>query len=342
MKKKITILVLSIILIGGFFIYKIYNKIYLKNVNESAFIYIPSKADFSEVQELLDPYLTNLENFVWVAEKKNYKNKVRSGKFKVTQGMSNNELVNHLRGGKAETVNLTFNNQDTFEKLAGRVSLQIEADSTSILRALLDSDFIKKNNFSKSSALAMYIPNSYQFYWDTSAEEFRDRMLNEYHSFWNDKRLNSAKKQKLTPIEVISLASIVQKETALVNERPTVAGLYLNRYHDNWPLQADPTIIFALKQKYGQDFVVKRVLNKDLEIDSPYNTYKNTGIPPGPIGMPDISSIDAVLQPKNHKYYYMCASIDKIGKHEFATNINAHLINARKYQNWMNQQGINR
>ena len=342
MKKKIALISISILLIGGLVVYKFYNKIYKTNVNQTTFIYIPSNANFESVQELMVPYLNNLDNFVWVAKKKNYENKVRSGKFKITEGMSNNDLVDHLRGGKTETVKLTFNNQDTFEKLSGRISLQIEADSVSILTTLLDPDFIKKNGFDSNTALAMYIPNSYDFYWDTSAEEFRARMLKEYQSFWNEKRISNAKKQKLTPVQVISLASIVQKETALVIERPTVAGLYLNRYHDNWPLQADPTIIFALKQKHGQDAVFKRVLNEDLKIDSPYNTYQNTGIPPGPIGMPDISSIDAVLQPKIHKYYYMCASIDEIGKHEFATNLNSHLVNARKYQNWMNKQGIKR
>ncbi|MCD6543809.1 MAG: endolytic transglycosylase MltG, partial [Flavobacteriaceae bacterium] len=136
--------------------------------------------------------------------------------------------------------------------------------------------------------------------------------------------------------------SIVQKETASIPERPKVAGLYLNRLKDFWPLQADPTIIYAIKQKYGQDKVIKRVLNKDLTIDSPYNTYINFGLPPGPIGMPDISAIEAVLNPSKHKYYYMCASVDHIGQHEFAKTLSQHNVNARKYQNWMNKQGINR
>lgn len=340
MKKKIAIIFISILLIGSILFYKFYNKIYDSNVTETVSIYIPTGSDFDKLTEIVNPYLKNQKSFIWVAEKKKYQNKIRSGKFQITEGMSNDALINHLRGGKAETVNLTFNNQDTFEKLAGRISIQIEADSISILTALQDINFLEENNFNRQTAIAMYIPNSYEFYWNTSAEKFRERMLKEYNSYWNDERIANAKKQNLTPIQASTLASIVQKETAKVNERTTVAGLYLNRYADNWPLQADPTIIFALKQKHGQDIIIKRVLLKDLKIDSPYNTYKNIGLPPGPIGMPDISSIEAVLQPKKHNYFYMCANVTDIGKHEFARTLSEHNVNARKYQNWINKQGI--
>jgi UPF0755 protein len=190
--------------------------------------------------------------------------------------------------------------------------------------------------------MAMYIPNSYDFYWNTSAESFRERMLKEYERFWTPERIAKAEKQNITPLQVTILASIVQKETSTVSERPMVAGLYLNRLKSFWPLQADPTIIFALKEKHGQDSIFKRVLNEDLTIDSPYNTYINFGLPPGPIGMPDISSIEAVLNPKTHDYYYMCASVTKLGEHEFAKTLSQHNVNARKYQNWINKQGINR
>ena len=342
MKKKIIIIILAILLIGGAFAYHFYNKIFQKNVTESAFVYIPTNADFNKVSELISPYLIDLNSFIWVAKKKNYPNKVRSGKFKIIKGMNNNEMIDHLRGGKPETVKLTFNNQDRIENLAGRIAEQIEADSISLLNAIKDIDFLEKNNFDANTAIAMYIPNSYEFYWNTSATQFRDKMIKEYKKYWNNSRIEKAKKQNLTPLQVTTLASIVQKETASIPERPKVAGLYLNRLKDFWPLQADPTIIYAIKQKYGQDKVIKRVLNKDLTIDSPYNTYANFGLPPGPIGMPDISAIEAVLNPAEHKYYYMCASVDHIGQHEFAKTLSQHNINARKYQNWMNKQGINR
>ncbi len=342
MKKKIFLLITSIILIICVFAYITYSKIYNKNVTKTAYVYIPSNSNFDQLVELLSPYLKNKKSFIWVAKKKNYQNIIRAGKFEIKEGMNNNELINHLRGGKQETINLVFNNQDTLEKLAGRVADQIEADSISILKSVKDENFLKKNKFSLETALGMYIPNSYDFYWNTSAEDFRERMHIEYNKFWNKERLEKAKKQNLTPLQVSTLASIVQKETAKVSERPKVAGLYLNRLKDFWPLQADPTIIFAIKQEQGQDIEIKRVLNEDLSIDSPYNTYINFGLPPGPIGMPDISSLNAVLNPNHHQYYYMCASIDKMGEHEFAKTLSQHNINARKYQNWINKQGIKR
>jgi len=342
MKKIIAFALLILVIIGSFFTYKFYNNIYSKNVTETSYLYIPTNANFETISQLISPFIKNTKSFAWVAKKKNYPNKIRAGKFKITEGMSNNDLVNHLRGGKAETIKLTFNNQDTFEKLAGRVANQIEADSVSILNVMKNTNFLEKNNFSSNTALAMYIPNSYDFYWNTSAEKFRDKMLTEYKRFWNTSRIAKAQKQNLSPLQAITLASIVQKETATVAERPKVAGLYLNRLKSFWPLQADPTIIYAVKQKEGQDFEIKRVLNKDLTIDSPYNTYTNLGLPPGPISMPDISSIEAVLNPENHKFYYMCASVESIGQHEFAKTLSQHNINARKYQNWINKQGINR
>ena len=342
MKKKIYIVIAVLLLTVAIVGYSLYSKIYKPNVTASVSIYIPTGTDFSGLVNIIEPHVKNRSSFVWVAEKKNLNNKIRAGKFKLNEGMSNEELVNHLRGGKQETVTLTFNNQDNFKKLAGRISVQIEADSISLLKAMQDSSFLNENGFSPETALAMYIPNSYDFYWATNAEQFRDKMLQEYNRFWTEERVQLAKRQKLTPVQASTLASIVQKETAVIAERKTVAGLYLNRLHDFWPLQADPTIIYALKQKYGEDKEYKRVLNKDLKIDSPYNTYSNFGLPPGPIGMPDISSIQAVINPEDHQYYYMCASVEKIGYHKFAKTLSQHNINAAAYQKWVSQQGINR
>lgn len=342
MIKKIALIVFILAIIGAIIGYQFYQKIYGKNVIKTADIYIPTGSNFDSLAKIVQPYIKNSETFVWVAEKKSYQSNIRAGKFKITEGMSNDGLINHLRSGKQETVNVTFNNQDTFEKLAGRIASQIEADSIALLTAFQDSKFLQENELDRKTAMALYIPNSYDFYWNTSAESFRDRMLKEYDRFWTPERIAKAEKQNITPLQVTILASIVQKETSTVSERPMVAGLYLNRLKSFWPLQADPTIIFALKEKHGQDAIFKRVLNEDLTIDSPYNTYTNFGLPPGPIGMPDISSIEAVLNPKKHDYYYMCASVTKIGQHEFAKTLSQHNVNARKYQNWINQQGINR
>jgi len=342
MKKIILILIGIIFIAGGVIGYTYYSKIYAPNVIENTEILIPNKATFDEVVEIILPHLKNKNSFDWVAQQKNYPNVIKSGKYSIKKGMNNNELVNLLRSGKQATIKLTFNNQDTLEKLSGRIAAQIDADSVEILTAILDSNFLKKNKYTKSNVLGMFVPNSYEFYWNTTAEKFRDRMLKESKAFWNTSRQEKAKALNLTENEVITLASIVQKETALINERSSVAGLYLNRLRDHWALQADPTIIYALKQKHGQDYEVKRVLNGDLKIDSPYNTYQNTGLPPSPIAMPDISSIDAVLNPKNHEYYYMCASVTNIGSHEFAKTLAQHNQNAAKYQRWISKQGINR
>jgi len=341
--KKIILIILSVIIIVGAIIgYTYYSKIYNANVIEDTAILIPNDATFDEVTEIIIPHLKNKSSFDWVAKQKNYPNVIKSGKYLIKKGMNNNDLVNLLRSGKQATIKVTFNNQDTLEKLSGRIAEQIDADSVEILSAVLDTDFLKKNNFTKANVLGIFVPNSYEFYWNTTAEKFRDRMLKEAKVFWNTARQEKAKKLNLSKNEVITLASIVQKETATISERPIVAGLYLNRLRDKWALGADPTIIFALKQKYGQDYEVKRVLNKDLEIDSPYNTYKNAGLPPSLIAMPDISAIDAVLNHAKHDYYYMCASVTKIGYHEFAKTLAQHNVNASKYHKWVSKQGINR
>lgn len=342
MKKKLAIAAAVVFLVAAIIGYSFYRKIYLPNVQETVSILIPTGTDFEEFVEIIQPHVKDIKGFRWVAEKKKYTENIRAGKFRITAGMSNDELINHLRGGKQETITLVFNNQDSFEKLAGRIASQIEADSISLLHAFRDPEFMLENGFDTYSAIAMYLPNSYDFYWNTNAEEFRKKMLVEYNKFWTESRIDKATAQRLTPIQVSTLASIVQKETAVVAERKVVAGLYLNRLHDFWPLQADPTIIFALKQTYGQDKEYKRVLKKDLDIDSPYNTYANFGLPPGPIGMPDISSIEAVLNPADHQYYYMCASVEQLGYHKFAKTLREHNINATAYQKWVSQQGINR
>ena len=341
--KKLFLLIFSIIfIIGCVLAFNFYSKIYKPNTTKEGFVYIPTNSNFEDVESLIRPFLKRVKPFTWVANKKNYPNTIKPGKYHISKEMNNNELINLLRSGKQTTVKLSFNNQDTFEKLAGRIAVQIEADSISLLNALTDASFISEAGFNKKTAIGMYIPNTYEFYWNTSTKEFRNKMLKEYHKFWNTSRLEKAKKLNLSKNEVITLASIVQKETASASERPMVARLYLNRLKDKWPLQADPTIIFALKKKLGNDTIIKRVLTKDLAIKSPYNTYINSGLPPGPIAMPDISSINSVLNPAIHEYYYMCASITTIGKHEFAKTLAQHNKNALKYQSWLSKQGVNR
>jgi UPF0755 protein len=342
--KKLSLLIIGLlILIGATFTFNLYSKIYKSNTIKEGFLYIPTNSNFNDVKNLIRPFLRRVKPFVWVANQKKYTNNIKPGKYHITKGLSNNNLINLLRSGKQTPVKLAFNNQDNLEKLAGRISTQIEADSISLYNSFSETTFLAKEGFTKNTALAMYLPNTYEVYWNITPNKLRAKLLIEYRKFWNKTRLAKTKKLGLTPIKVITLASIVQKETASIAERPKVARLYLNRLQHNWPLQADPTIIFAIKEKGNTtNTIIKRVLTKDLEINSPYNTYKNLGLPPGPIGMPDLSSINAVLNPANHDYFYMCASTFHIGKHEFSKTLAQHNRNAIKYQKWLSKQGINR
>lgn len=316
-----------------------YTRIYGPSVLKEGYLYIPTGASYDSVQTLVRPFLRRMKPFQWVAKMKKYPASVKPGRYKMTRGMSNNDLINMLRIGAQEPVKLTFNNQDDLPKLAGRIATQIEPDSVSLLRAFTDEKFLAEKGFTSDNALCMYIPNTYEMYWNTSAESFREKMWKEYNKFWNEQRRALAKKQNLTPLEVCALASIVQKESAVVKERKTIAGLYLNRLRSGWPLQADPTVIFAKNKEAGKDLQIKRVLTEYLDTDSPYNTYLHTGLPPGPIGMPDISSVEAVLQPEKHSYYYMCASVSDPGSHVFAKTLAQHNLNKRKYTRWADKMG---
>ncbi|MDX1760844.1 MAG: endolytic transglycosylase MltG, partial [Christiangramia sp.] len=341
-KKILVAIVIIGVIVLGFFGYYVYNSIFSSNTSfesEQEVVYIPTGADFQTVIDSLRPLVKDLESFSLVAQKKGYASNVRPGRYILKPGMNNNDLVNRLRSGNSP-VKVIFNNQERLENLAGRISEQIEADSLELLKSFKDETFLEENGFTDRTALGMYVPNQYEFYWNTSAEEFRERMKTEYDRFWNESRLKKAEEIGLTPREVITMASIVQKETAKVDERPKVAGVYMNRYKNGWKLDADPTVIYAIKEKTGNfDTIIKRVLYKDLELDSPYNTYKYRQIPPGPIWMPDISSIDAVLNYEDHDFYYFVADVENFGYHKFAKNLAQHNRNKQEYIRWINKQG---
>jgi UPF0755 protein len=229
------------------------------------------------------------------------------------------------------------------ENFAGRVGSQIEPDSLMLLNTFKDSIFLKENGFTNDNVLVMFIPNTYEVYWNISAEKFRDKMIKEYRNFWNKERIGKAAKQGLTPIEATILASIVHKESVKKDERPRIAGVYLNRIRLGMPLQADPTVIFAIKKKANDfDQVIKRVFYNDLTMSSSYNTYVNIGLPPGPIAMPDITALEAVLNHEKNNFIYFCASVDRFGYHEFAATLPEHNKNAKKYSGWINSQGVKR
>ncbi len=343
-KILLTVVLLGLVGMAGFSYY-VYQNIFTPNTgfnNPQAHVFIPTGATFKMVQEELSPLLKDMSTFVAVAQRKGYSSNIKAGHFIIKKGSNNNEIINSIRSGNIP-VTIKFNNQERLENLAGHLAKQIELDSASLLSAMLDEAFLKASGFTQDTALGMYIANSYEVYWNTSPKAFCQKMLKEYNAFWNTSRVAKAKAISLSKDQVMALAAIVQKETAMIQERPTVAGLYLNRLEKGMLLQADPTVIFA-KKKQENNFnqVIKRVLFKDLTIASPYNTYRYSGVPPGPITMPDVSAIDGVLNYNKHGFYYMVADVENFGYHKFAKTLSAHNRNKKQYVNWINKQGVKR
>jgi len=342
LKKHLTIA--SVIFISVLLIYGgiVANQIFSDNTKFSEkelFVHVPTGSTYEDVQQIIAPFVENMDRFEMVADKRSYPENVKPGRFLFTKGMSSYDLVKSLRSNVP--VKLAFNNQERLEDFAGRISSQIEPDSILLLKTFKDSIFLKENGFNDENVFVMFIPNTYEVYWNISAEKFRDKMIKEYHKFWNKERIAKAEKQGLTPVEATILASIVHKESVKKDERPRIAGVYLNRMRLEMPLQADPTVIFAIKKK-DNDFqqVIKRVFYNDLFLNSPYNTYKVIGLPPGPIAMPDITALEAVLNPETHDFIYFCASVERFGYHEFAATLPEHNLNAKKYSDWINGQGV--
>jgi UPF0755 protein len=322
----------------------VFVKFFTSNTNfdkDEVYVQVPTGSTYTDVVKIISPYIKNMNDFEVIAKLRSYPNNVKSGRFLFKKGMSAFQLVGAIR--RNIPVKLAFNNQERLENLCERVSSQIEPDTTKLLATFRDTLFLKENDFTKDNVFAMFLPNTYEVYWNISAEKFRDKMLGEYKRFWTKERIAKADALNLTPVQVITLASIVHKETVKKSERPTVAGVYLNRLNIGMPLQADPTVIYALKLRDKNfDQIIKRVLYNDLFINSPFNTYQNIGLPPGPIAMPDVDAIDAVLNPTKHDYIYFCASVEKFGYHEFASTITQHNVNAKKYADWLNAQGTKR
>jgi len=343
-KKIATIFAIILVTAASIYGYILYRQIFSTNTNfdsKETFVYIPTNANFDQIVAIITPLIKDMELFRMVADKKSYPANVKSGKFLLKNGMNNNDIVNALR--QNVPVDLAFNNQERLEDFAGRIGSQLESDSISLLNAFKDKKFLTENGFTDENILSMFIPNSYEFFWNTNAEKFRDRMAKEYRKFWTAERIVKAEALNLTPLQVSALASIVHKETVKKDERPKVAGVYLNRLATGMKLEADPTVIYSVKKNAGDfNVVIKRVLYKDLETDSPYNTYKYEGLPPGPIAMPDITALDAVLNPEKHNYIYFCASVTNFGYHEFAVTPAQHEVNRQKYVAWVNRQGIKR
>lgn len=334
-------MVLAGLAMGGFLFYNYYQKIYSSGVvlsyEEKAELLIPTGSSFDDVLEEITSrqLVKDVDDLKWVAEKKKYPERIKPGRYLLEDGMSNNELINMLRSGDQSPVKLVLQGMRTPEDLAGKASRYIEADSLSLLAVLHDPKVAAEYGFNLESFRTMFLPNTYEFWWNTSASGFVERMAKEYKSFWNEERKNRASALGMSQSEVSILASIVKAECAKTDEAPKIAGVYLNRLEKRIPLQADPTLVYALG-----DFSITRVLDVHKEIPSPYNTYLNAGLPPGPINYPESVYLNAVLNAEEHDYFYFCAKPDFSGYHNFAKSYNQHLNNARAYQRELNKRRI--
>jgi UPF0755 protein len=327
---------------GGAFIY-FYGKVFKPNMHlkdgKTDYVYIRTTDTFTDVvNQLTDRnMLKDQHSFVWLSELMKYDQAVKPGKYLVTSGMNNKDLIVLLRSGKQEPVKIVLHSIRSKYDLAGKVGKLIEADSLGIIQLLNNNSFMAKYGLNSNTAIALFLPDTYEFYWSTTPEKFIERMYSYHEKFWDELRLSKAQELNLTKGEVCTLASIVQMETNKNDEKPTVAGVYLNRLRIGMALQADPTVVFAIG-----DFEMKRVSTADTKFPSPYNTYLHKGLPPGPIYLPTKQSIDAVLNFGKHNYLYFCAKDDFSGYHTFTNDYNQHLTNARKYHKALNKRKIKR
>ncbi|HEY2582638.1 MAG TPA: endolytic transglycosylase MltG [Mucilaginibacter sp.] len=340
LKKFIIVLVIILIVSLGITGVNYYLKYFGPNVTDKQeYLYIHTGAGFNDVYKTIreEGIVKDSTTFLWSAEHMNYINRVKPGRYRLHAGISNRRLINMLASGSQEPVTISFHNLRLKEQFAGFISKKIEPDSTAIIRLLDSASFVQNYGFTTDNVYTMFLPNSYQLYWNTSPEKLFKRMYVNYQKFWTPERTQKAQAINLSPIQVSILASIVDAEALHDDEMPTIAGLYLNRLNKGMKLEADPTVIFA-----KNDFTIKRVLSKYLSFDSPYNTYLHTGLPPGPIMMPSINAVDAVLDYKKTDYIYMCAKEDFSGYHNFASNMADHLANARRFQQALNERNIKR
>jgi UPF0755 protein len=329
-KGLVFFLLFSILLISfGYYGYQI---CYVPNIlvgKDDRAIVIPRGSDFKFIQKKLheDNLVQDLTSFAFLSKLMEYNDHVKPGRYVLQANMTNIEAIRLLRAGAQEPVKVTFNNVRLISELSDKITKNLNMKSEEFEAALIEFTTDNKLGFNKDNILTMFIPNTYEVYYNISPKELIERMYQEYQRFWNDERKALAKELGFTPVEVSILASIVQAESIKAQEAPIIAGLYINRLKKSIPLQADPTLVFAVG-----DFTLKRVLNEHKEIDSPYNTYRNAGLPPGPINLPEIHSLKSVLTYTKSDYVYMCAREDFSGFHNFTSSYKQHLNNAAKYQ----------
>ena len=338
--KALIIVAILILIIGGFMGLKFYKAYFAPNVKgNQEYLYIKTGSTYDDLLANLKAkeIVEDFDSFTQAAEKMNLATSIKPGRYRLSGGLSNRSFINMLKAGNQDPVKLKFQNIRKKENFAAYMAKNMEADSLAFISVLDSAALLEKYGFNRENSYTLFIPNTYEMYWNIKPIDFFERMQKEYVKFWNAERKEKAAKLNLTPIQVSILASIVDSEALYDKEMPIIAGLYLNRLNKGILLQADPTVIFA-----NDDFTVKRVTNKLLAVDSKYNTYKYRGLPPGPIMMPSINAIDAVLNRELNNYIYMCAKEDFSGYHNFAETQAQHEVNARKYREALNKLNIYR
>lgn len=342
MIKKViqTLVLLSVVtgLVGAYVYYGIFQKSINTENKETVYFYIKSSDGLPQVIENLveKGIVQHHGKFEWLAKLRNLEGNIYPGRYTLKKDFTWTDLVLYFRQGKIDEVTVTFNNVRTLDQLAKSIAAQIEATEDELIKELVNEESVNARGYQKETFLSVFIPNTYKMYWNTSAKQFVDRMLKEHSSFWTEDRLKKARALNLSTVEISTLASIVQSEQAKFSQEwTTIAGLYINRLRRGIKLQSDPTVVYA----WG-DFSIRRVWNKHLTIDNPYNTYRYAGLPPGPIRVPSSKVIDAVLNFKKHDYIFMCAKADNSGLHAYAKTNAEHNRNANLYRAYLNKQKI--
>ncbi|RZK48479.1 MAG: endolytic transglycosylase MltG [Pedobacter sp.] len=340
-KRKLIVGILVVIgFVAALLAFKFYRVFMAPNtLSEVKVLYIKTGSNIDDVNKsiLEEGLLKDFSTFVTASIRMDLAEKIKPGRYEIKPGMNNRTLINKIKSGSQDPVQLKLQNYRKKGNFIAYLAKQLEADSVSLSKVLDSLPLLQEKGFNKDNNYVMYIPNTYQVYWNVKPLDFFERMFKEYQNFWNAEKKSKAKELGLSPIEVGILASIVDAEALFDKEMPTIAGLYLNRLNRGILLQADPTVIFA-----NNDFTVKRVTNALLQVNSPYNTYKNRGLPPGPIMMPSVAALNAVLNREKNNYIYMCAKEDFSGYHNFAETVEQHNINAKKYRDALNKRNIYR
>lgn len=321
-----------------FYFWQVAKSANLNVKGEKTFVlYVPTGGNYQNVLDSLHKYkmIHDEISFNFLAKWMKYPEKVKAGRYEIPANSGNQKILSKLRAGRQDEVKLTFNNVRIKSDLVKKIGSKFEFDVNDLVKLLKDPSACQKYGFDTTTIMCMFLPDTYFVKWTTTPEKFMDRMHDEYKKYWTDEKLQKAQANNMTPIQVAVLASIVQSETNKVDEMPRVAGAYINRLNINMPLQADPTVKYAVG-----DFALRRILTKHLSVNSPYNTYKNTGLPPGPIALPEKNALDAVLNYEHHKYVYFCAKEDFSGYHNFAENYDEHMNNARIYQEALDKANI--